>query len=235
MHRTGKTRTVHLLRMLCAAVGLLAAGCGGGGSSTSGGGSMAASSTLVLKVASVNGRVTARAPSASLLARLGDLLAAPAWAATAGVEVYLDGGLQGVTDAAGEILFPVTAGLHTVRLVDPASIDPATGRPVEAGFTLAVPEDTIVTIENITVADGTVTYDPPDLGDGTEGRFAHKTTICHKDKRTLSVGDPAVPAHLAHGDSLGPCTGQGGGEPDGEEQTGGGKPDKGKDRDKKTA
>jgi hypothetical protein len=37
-----------------------------------------------------------------------------------------------------------------------------------------------------------------------------KGTICHKpgtaDEATLSVGAPAVPAHLAHGDTLGPCT-----------------------------
>jgi hypothetical protein len=37
-----------------------------------------------------------------------------------------------------------------------------------------------------------------------------KVTICHKpgtpDEATLRVGAPAVPAHLAHGDSLGPCT-----------------------------
>lgn len=37
-----------------------------------------------------------------------------------------------------------------------------------------------------------------------------KVTICHKpDNQTieLSVGDPAVDAHLAHGDTLGPCEG----------------------------
>jgi hypothetical protein len=37
-----------------------------------------------------------------------------------------------------------------------------------------------------------------------------KVTICHKpgtpDEATLRVGAPAVPAHLAHGDRLGPCT-----------------------------
>jgi hypothetical protein len=40
---------------------------------------------------------------------------------------------------------------------------------------------------------------------------ANKVTICHRppgnpdNARTLSVGAPAVPAHLAHGDTLGPC------------------------------
>ena len=31
-----------------------------------------------------------------------------------------------------------------------------------------------------------------------------RVTICHKG-RTISVAAPAVPGHLAHGDSLGPC------------------------------
>lgn len=40
---------------------------------------------------------------------------------------------------------------------------------------------------------------------------AHKVTICHRppgnpdNAHTISVGAPAVPAHLAHGDTLGPC------------------------------
>jgi hypothetical protein len=32
-----------------------------------------------------------------------------------------------------------------------------------------------------------------------------KVTICHKGKKTISVGASAVPAHLAHGDTLGAC------------------------------
>jgi hypothetical protein len=34
-----------------------------------------------------------------------------------------------------------------------------------------------------------------------------KVTICHKGKKTLEVGKPAEPAHLAHGDTLGACNG----------------------------
>jgi len=37
----------------------------------------------------------------------------------------------------------------------------------------------------------------------------HGTTLCHKPgtpaEKTLVVDDPAVPAHLGHGDDLGPC------------------------------
>jgi len=37
--------------------------------------------------------------------------------------------------------------------------------------------------------------------DGNPG----KVTLCHKDKVAISVGAPAEPAHLRHGDSLGVC------------------------------
>lgn len=32
-----------------------------------------------------------------------------------------------------------------------------------------------------------------------------KVTICHKGKKTSSVDEAAVKAHLGHGDSLGAC------------------------------
>ncbi|MDZ7839873.1 MAG: hypothetical protein U5R46_03495 [Gammaproteobacteria bacterium] len=32
-----------------------------------------------------------------------------------------------------------------------------------------------------------------------------KVTICHKNKDTLVVPESAVSAHLAHGDTYGPC------------------------------
>ena len=32
-----------------------------------------------------------------------------------------------------------------------------------------------------------------------------RVTICHKGKNTLTISQSAVPAHLAHGDSLGAC------------------------------
>ena len=32
-----------------------------------------------------------------------------------------------------------------------------------------------------------------------------KVTLCHKGKNTITVGAPAVPAHMGHGDELGPC------------------------------
>lgn len=37
------------------------------------------------------------------------------------------------------------------------------------------------------------------------GNGQRKVTICHKG-HTLEVAEPAVQAHLNHGDSLGPCS-----------------------------
>jgi hypothetical protein len=44
--------------------------------------------------------------------------------------------------------------------------------------------------------------EPNDAG----GYGEKKVTICHKEKKTLSVGEPALSAHLAHGDTLGACS-----------------------------
>ena len=37
-------------------------------------------------------------------------------------------------------------------------------------------------------------------------QYGKKTTVCHKGKKSISIGNPAVPAHLRHGDTVGPCT-----------------------------
>jgi len=83
--------------------------------------------------------------------------------------------------------------------------------------------------------------DPDDGGSPGSG---HKVTICHippgnpGNAHTISVGAPAVPAHLAHGDHLGPCgPGEGhcgedggpvaGGNPPDGGHPGGGQPDSG--------
>ena len=62
-------------------------------------------------------------------------------------------------------------------------------------------EDGHVTITKIII------LHPEEGGESSEGK---KVLICHKpDKKgghTLSIAEPAVPAHLAHGDKLGPCS-----------------------------
>jgi hypothetical protein len=44
---------------------------------------------------------------------------------------------------------------------------------------------------------------------GGGGQGTKKVTICHKGKKTIKVGKPAKRAHLAHGDTKGPCNGKG--------------------------
>ena len=61
---------------------------------------------------------------------------------------------------------------------------------------------------------------PEELGDEEEpGRSVggQKETLCHKDTKTLTVGAPALDAHVRHGDSPGACQGGiSGPEPSGE-------------------
>lgn len=76
----------------------------------------------------------------------------------------------------------------------------------------------------------------PDAGASDPG---HHVTICHfppgnpANAHTIRVGAPAVPAHLAHGDHLGPCgpgegrCGRDGGQQDGGNPHDGGQPDGG--------
>jgi hypothetical protein len=42
-------------------------------------------------------------------------------------------------------------------------------------------------------------------GGGSDSRGQEKVALCHKGKKTLTVGAPAKEAHLRHGDSLGAC------------------------------
>jgi len=46
-----------------------------------------------------------------------------------------------------------------------------------------------------------------EAGGGTGGvvTASIKVTICHKGKNTLTIDESALPAHLAHGDTMGPC------------------------------
>jgi hypothetical protein len=44
-----------------------------------------------------------------------------------------------------------------------------------------------------------------DAGEKRFGGNPGKIILCHKNRVTISVGAPAEPAHLRHGDSLGAC------------------------------
>lgn len=62
----------------------------------------------------------------------------------------------------------------------------------------------------------TGTSTDPASNDPNDPDPSHKVTVCHippgnpANAHTISVGAPAVPAHLAHGDYLGPCHGSDG-------------------------
>ena len=70
---------------------------------------------------------------------------------------------------------------------------------------ICVSEDGTLVIVQITI----LNTEDEDTNGGTEATGGEKVLICHKpDKKgghTLSVAAPAVPAHLGHGDTLGPC------------------------------
>lgn len=61
---------------------------------------------------------------------------------------------------------------------------------------------------NVSITPEDVNGDDPNGGGddpGDTNGVVEKTTICHKGKKTLSVGNAAVPAHLSHGDAVGAC------------------------------
>ena len=74
-------------------------------------------------------------------------------------------------------------------------------KPGQQVMAVVCTENGQVVITRITVLND---EDGNDSGDGAE-----KVLVCHKpDKKsghTLSIAKPAVPAHLGHGDKLGPC------------------------------
>jgi hypothetical protein len=47
----------------------------------------------------------------------------------------------------------------------------------------------------------------PGGGSSSATQTGKKQTICHKGKNTITVSVHALPAHKAHGDTVGPCAG----------------------------
>ena len=67
--------------------------------------------------------------------------------------------------------------------------------------------DIIVKIVDSEVVLIKIDFDGDDDGDDDDGDDGGgKKTVCHKGKNTLSIDASAVPAHLAHGDTMGACT-----------------------------
>lgn len=197
------------------AAGLLLAGCGGGGGTSSSAGGGAAGTATVAGVID-NGAVAhldawpgSRAPAGErLLASLAHWISTPAHAAP-------------VPDVIVTINCPSFTGSDTTAQDGSFEIN---GVPADESCSLSVsgvvimtdvvaePNATIeinVTLNDTgdpTVISGTIDDGAGDeLSDDGSDDKAHKATICHKGKKTISVGRPAVPAHLAHGDTEGAC------------------------------
>jgi hypothetical protein len=82
------------------------------------------------------------------------------------------------------------------------------GRDLKVGDVIRAYDEnrTIKTIEPVGGGDRYVTFETP----GDEDDDSNKVAICHctgnGDCHTIYVAPQAVPAHLAHGDYIGPCT-----------------------------
>ena len=75
-------------------------------------------------------------------------------------------------------------------------------------------DDVIEDFEDCVEANGVIGDNPDECTiDGTvfvnndddDDDDANKVLVCHKDKKTLSISEDALPAHLGHGDDEGPC------------------------------
>lgn len=199
--------------LIVGAFGAGLAACGGGSVSSGGGsgsgGTGGASSSLVVEVARDN-RAAAfeqhQDQGNRLAAVISELLISKALAQTEGVPIFIDGTQAAVTGPDGSAVIPLDPGLYEVCILDPN---------VPANCTqVNVEPDSVVVISNVNIDENdVVTFDPPatapdeeEVVDFTDPDKPHKTIICHKGTKTLSVGTPAAEkGHLGHGDTLGPC------------------------------
>lgn len=201
--------TISLL--IIGAFGAGLAACGGGSVSSGGGsgGTGGASSSLVVEVTRDDRAAAIRqhqGQETRLAAVISDLLISKALAQTAGVPIYIDGELAAETDSDGSAVIPLVAGTYEVCILDPSVPENCTE--------VQVLEDEVVVIANVNIDENeVVTFDPPttapdeeEVVDFTDPDKPHKTIICHKGNKTLSVGTPAAEkGHMGHGDTMGPC------------------------------
>ena len=142
------------------------------------------------------------------IAPLGDSTETPGCATVIATVVAVDG------DQVQFLGWPVTVVLET----NPSSENNQdSGNENEAGSTSSITiqpgqtilavvctSDTVLVIVNIIVLD----TDDDEAGDPSTG--GEKVLVCHKPNNkkgghTLSISSSAVPAHLGHGDTMGPC------------------------------
>jgi hypothetical protein len=134
---------------------------------------------------------------------------------------------EGAIDPAGDSLTEstvqdttTTTGEPTATTVmEPTSIadeettertEPTAGSGTETSIP-PEPEEFEVTEEEATEAGSRNVGKPEsngnvqDNGAEANGGGGRKVTLCHKGKKTLTVGEPALDAHLLHNDTVGPC------------------------------
>ncbi|MBX2867799.1 MAG: hypothetical protein KTR18_03955 [Acidiferrobacterales bacterium] len=199
---------------------VLLGGCGGGGgeSTTGGGGGGSASSSIVLNLANSGVASTQVFPETLqeetsirlAVNRVFESLLPSAWADH--VSVFLNGVGYGKTGAGESLIIALSAGTYQV------TFQPDDGSMSDCSSPFSIGPDQILYWDNIRLIDNggicEVTYNQ-DIetveeglikGDGEDPEDdGAKSLICHKNGKTLSVGLPAVQAHLAHGDTTGPC------------------------------
>jgi hypothetical protein len=215
----------HVTIAATVATGLLLAGCGGGGGTSSSAGGGAAGTATVAGVVD-NGGIArldtwpddGASTGERLLASLARWVSTPALALpVADVTVTVictdDAGNpfeagSDTTEADGSFVIEGVPANQTcslsvsgVGVVTEVVTEP--GQTIQVNVTINVEggatSDTVVV--RGTVDDGTSDTSSDDSSDDN----TRKVTICHKGRNTISVGEPAVPAHLAHGDTEGAC------------------------------
>jgi len=120
-------------------------------------------------------------------------------------------------EAPGGVTSNVCPSYQTLGCFTPAGIDTTqhTNEPVTTSLNPIAPLDisSVLTagsgVYTFKLMDFSVTYGNTEVWLNTSCRIVSQ--ICHRNngssgQKTLNVGASAVPAHLAHGDTLGPCT-----------------------------
>ena len=211
---------------MLAMVSILVSGCGGGGGSSSTGSSSGdPSSTLVMNTGSSGGisAVLELQPldevNRNLFERITQFVLPSAWAS---INVFLNEFSYG--SANKTVIIAVTAGTYALKLVDDDSgkictTDLYIGNDEIVTVTLNMSDnDCIESIQRDQVDD--------DLIAGGDNAPAGKTLACHKNKQ-IAISFNALDAHLAHGDTAGPCSkGQSVDDEDSDDDEDGEKPDK---------
>ena len=91
---------------------------------------------------------------------------------------------------------------------DDAEIDGNVAPGSVVVITICMSEEGELVVKSILVLIDVI---PPDDEDDDDGQGQEKVTVCHKPDKPkggheITIAEPAVPAHLAHGDYVGECT-----------------------------